>query len=112
MGSKHERNAVLQRRTDGQTDRQKQEILQSSSFISTVIGYLSNTCLISISHANSPLSLHAVSCLRSKDPVLRTTCNGGIHGRSVVIIVRRLNAERVTDKTEDFCSYYSTGFHK
>jgi len=30
----------------------------------------------------------------------------------MVIIERRLNMERVTDKTEDFYSCYSTGVHK
>jgi hypothetical protein len=97
---------------DGRTDRSTKCYRALHSFISTVIGYLSNTCLISISHANSPLSSHTTSCLRSTDPVLCTTCNGGIHWRSIVIIVWRLNTVRVTHKTEDFCSSYSTGFHK
>lgn len=54
------------RRRFAATDR-KQGVLLSPSFINIVIGYLSNTGPISISHASSPVSLHATGCWHSTD---------------------------------------------
>jgi hypothetical protein len=85
------------RRRFAATDRE-QGVLLSPSFINIVIGYLSNTGPISISHASSPVSLHATDLEHTQD-VERNYCAapeyGTCHGQNW-----------------GFCSCYCTGFHK